>query len=195
MKNHINKEIYFKEGFPPIARKDALVLILGSMPGEESLRRNEYYGNPKNSFWKIMGILFGFDHELSYKERTTILKENKIALWDVLKTCERKGSLDTGIKSETVVENDFVSFYRRFPDIRDVFFNGSKAEKEYFKRVLPKLSQIRYEIKYIRLPSTSPAMSKLSFNDKMLRWSKIKTKYYRKNPDIRGLKINKNNVL
>jgi double-stranded uracil-DNA glycosylase len=159
-----------KKGFPPIAEKDATMLILGSMPGEESLRRNEYYANPRNSFWKIMGTLLGFDPGLSYQDRIGILKRNNIALWDVLKTCERQGSLDTSIKNESIVQNNFVSFYKRFPDIRNVFFNGVKAEKEYLKRVLPELSQIGYEIKYRRLPSTSPAMSQLSFNEKTLQW-------------------------
>jgi len=163
-----------KKGFPPIVRKDALVLILGSMPGDESLRKIEYYANPRNSFWKIMGTLFGFDRGLSYKDRIDVLKENKIALWDVMKECERTGSLDTGIKSKTIIENDFISFYNRFPDIRCVFFNGSKAEKEYIKRVLPRLSRIKYEIKHHRLPSTSPAMNRLSFKEKTFEWAKIK---------------------
>jgi TDG/mug DNA glycosylase family protein len=164
-----------KKGFPPIARKDALVLILGSMPGEESLRKNEYYANPRNSFWKIMCMLFGFDPGISYKKRTDILKRNNIALWDVMKECERPGSLDTDIQSETIIENDFVSFFQKFPGIRNVLFNGYRAEKEYRKRVLPKLSSMEYEIKRNLLPSTSPAMTQLSFNDKILKWSMIKT--------------------
>ena len=165
-----------KKGFYPIAQRDASVLILGSMPGEESLRKNQYYANPRNSFWKIMGGLLGFDPGLSYEERTKILKENKIALWDVLKACDRRGSLDASIRSKTIVENDFISFYHRYPHIRNVFFNGLKAENEYLKRVLPKLSEIKYKIKYDRLPSTSPAMNRLSVSDKMLKWSKIKSK-------------------
>lgn len=165
-----------KTGFPPIAEKGAVVLILGSMPGEESLRKNEYYGNPRNTFWKIMGRLLGFDPGLSYKERIDIIKKNNIALWDVLKACERKGSLDTGIKGETIVENDFVSFYERFPDIRDVFFNGSKAEREYHKRILLKLSGTKHEIRYYRLPSTSPAMNQLSLNEKTMKWQKIRSR-------------------
>jgi double-stranded uracil-DNA glycosylase len=163
-----------KEGFPPIARKDARVLILGSMPGEESLRRKEYYANPRNSFWRIMATLLGFDPELKYKDKIIILKENKIALWDVMRACERNGSLDTNIESSTIIENDFEDFYSRFQGVRNVFFNGAKAEHEYHKKVLPVLSSITYRIKYQRLSSTSPALARLSHNDKLREWSVIK---------------------
>jgi hypoxanthine-DNA glycosylase len=165
-----------KKGFPPIAEETSTVLILGTMPGEESLRKNEYYGNQRNSFWKIMGSLFKFDPSLQYEVRTRILLENRIALWDVMRYCERKGSLDTNINNDTIIENDFVSFFNKYPNIRTAFFNGAKAEKEYFKRVLPKISKLKHKINYYRLPSTSPAMTKLSLNAKKLEWSKIKTK-------------------
>jgi hypoxanthine-DNA glycosylase len=165
-----------KEGFSPIADVHARVLILGTMPGEESLRKNEYYGNPRNTFWKIMGRLYEFEHDASYEERTKILKKNKIALWDVMQACERQGSLDSAINDRAIAENDFVSFYRSHPNIRHVFFNGAKAEKEYFKRVLPRLSDSIKGIKYLRLPSTSPAMARLPLDAKLLEWSKIKRK-------------------
>ena len=162
-----------KKGFPPIINKTAAVLILGSMPGEESLRKNEYYGHPRNAFWKIMATLFEFDPLIKYEERIKILLKNKIALWDVMRLCERKGSLDSNIKSKTIVENDFYSFFNSFPKIRAVYFNGIKAEKEYLKRVLPELSGLKYNINYERLPSTSPAMTQMTFKAKMLEWSKI----------------------
>lgn len=165
-----------KEGFPPIANEWATVLILGTMPGEESLRKNEYYANPRNTFWKIMARLFEFRHDARYEERTRILKKNKIALWDVMQACEREGSLDSAINDRAIVENDFVSFYRSHPNIRHAFFNGAKAEKEYFKRVLPRLSGEAKGIEYFKLPSTSPAMAQLSFDVKLLEWSKIKRK-------------------
>ena len=163
-----------KKGFPPIAEKTATVLILGTMPGEESLRKNEYYGNPRNSFWKIMASLFGFDSSGRYAERTRILLENRIALWDVMRSCERKGSLDNNIDNGTIIENDFVSFFKKYPNIRNVYFNGAKAEKEYVRKVLPKLSRSKHNIKYARLPSTSPAITQLSLKSKILEWSKIK---------------------
>lgn len=163
-----------KEGFPPIADERATVLILGTMPGEESLKKNEYYGNPRNMFWKIMARLLEFEYTAIYEERTRILKNNKIALWDVMQACERQGSLDSAIIDSTIEENDFVSFYSSHLDIRHVFFNGTKAEKEYRKRVLPRLSAEAKGIESSRLPSTSPAMARLSFDEKLLEWSNIK---------------------
>jgi len=165
-----------KEGFPPIADEQATILILGTMPGEESLRKKEYYANPRNAFWKIMLRLFEFECDASYEERTRILTKNRVAVWDVIRACERRGSLDSAIVNRTIVENDFVSFYRSHSNIKHVFFNGAKAEKEYLKRVLPGLSDEVKDIKYFRLSSTSPAMAKLSFDEKLLEWSGIKRK-------------------
>lgn len=163
-----------KEGFPPIANKNAMILILGSMPSEESLRKQEYYGHPRNAFWKIMSRLIGFDHEQSYEKRTNKLTTNNIAVWDVLHSCERPGSLDSSIKDDTIIKNDFVAFYRNHPSIKHIFFNGIKAEKEYCKRVLPILSNENKKIRTIRLPSTSPAMAGQTFEEKLLAWSLIK---------------------
>lgn len=163
-----------KEGFPPIADDRSTILILGSMPSEESLRKQEYYGHPRNGFWKIMGSLFGFDHVGSYKDRVNNLKNNNVALWDVMHTCERQGSLDSSIIDSTIAENDFETFFRDHPHINHVFFNGAKAEKEYLKRVLPELSIEETRMTYTRLPSTSPAMASLSFDEKLLEWSIIK---------------------
>jgi len=165
-----------KEGFPPIADERATILILGTMPGEESLRKKEYYANSRNAFWKIMSRLFEFEHDTSYEGRTRILTKNKIALWDVMKSCKRQGSLDSAIDDRTIVENDFASFYRNHPNIRHIFFNGAKAEKEYLKRALPGLPDKVKRIEYSRFPSTSPAMAQLSFDEKLLEWSSIKRK-------------------
>lgn len=162
------------KGFPPIADAKARILILGTMPGEESLKKKEYYGNPRNAFWKIMARLFAFENATSYEDRTRELKNNHIALWDVMRDCERQGSLDSAIVDSSIVANDFVSFYRHYPNIRHVFFNGAKAEKEYCKRVLPMLPAEAKEIEYSRLPSTSPAMASLSFDKKLLAWSNVK---------------------
>jgi double-stranded uracil-DNA glycosylase len=165
-----------KKGFPPIAEKDATILILGSMPGEESLKMNEYYGHPRNAFWKIMAALFEFDSSMKYQEKIKILLKNKIALWDVMMYCKRKGSLDTNIKNSTIIENDFHSFFDRFPNIKEVYFNGAKAEQEYYKRVFPALSGLKRKINYYRLPSTSPAMTQMSLKTKKLEWAKVKRK-------------------
>jgi double-stranded uracil-DNA glycosylase len=91
-----------------------------------------------------------------------------------MKACERHGSLDTNIESSTIIKNDFEDFYRRFQGVRNVFFNGAKAEHEYHKGVLPALSAITCRIRCQRLPSTSPAMARLSNDDKLREWSVIK---------------------
>jgi len=123
-----------------------------------------------------MSNLFKFEHDVSYEERTKNITKNKIAVWDVIHACERQGSLDSAINNKTIIENDFAVFYRGHPNIRYIFFNGAKAEKEYSKRVLPELSDELKEIESFRLPSTSPAMATLSFAEKLLEWSVIKRK-------------------
>ena len=163
--------VMHKTGFPPIADAQATTLILGSMPGEQSLRENQYYANTHNAFWRIMASLFGFAHDTPYAERARILLQHRIALWDVIQGCKRRGSLDSAIDNQSIVANDFASFYRKHPHIRRVFFNGTKAEQEYRKRVLPDLPDTAQDIAYSRLPSTSPAMAQLSFEQKLEAWS------------------------
>ena len=134
-------------GFPPIAKPDAKILILGSMPGQKSLEENQYYAHPRNSFWLIMCALFNSDENLNYEQRKNLLYENKIAVWDVLKSCYREGSLDSDIDHATIEINDFESFFNSHSDIQSVFFNGTKAE-QLFKKVvvnkLEKFSKITY---------------------------------------------------
>jgi len=163
-------------GFAPIVGENPKLLILGSMPGKESLRKGQYYANQRNAFWIIMGRLLKFDPNISYEKRKEILKENYIALWDVLKTCEREGSRNSSIDNTTGSVNDFLSFYTKYPTIKHVFFNGAKAEKVYKKEVLPVLQSKHQEIKYIRLPSTSPAMTRLTKEEKLVQWSAILNK-------------------
>jgi len=123
-------------GFSPLVNRNACVLILGSMPSEKSLKQKAYYAHPQNSFWYIMSELFEFDVMLSYEERTACLLANKVAVWDVLKTCKRKGSLDASIDNKSVITNEFTLFYKHYPAIKSIFFNGARAEAEYTKRVL-----------------------------------------------------------
>jgi hypoxanthine-DNA glycosylase len=160
--------------FPPVSDKNARVLILGSIPGEESLKKNQYYAHPCNSFWYIVLKMLNDGVEVDYDERKEILKENRIALWDVLKACVREGSLDSSIESSSIVTNDFESFYSEYPDIRYVFFNGAKAEKEYRNHVLPKVSKKYNSLKYYQLPSTGPAMTRLTKEEKLSKWLIIK---------------------
>ena len=156
--------------FPPIADKHARVLILGSMPGKESLRAQQYYAHPRNAFWMIMGDLFGAAPKLAYQDRVALLKTAGIAVWDVLASCTRASSLDADIVPASLVVNDFAAFYRTHLQITQVFFNGAMAKKFYEKHVSfaahPKLH-------FQRLPSTSPAHAGMAYAQKLQHWHVI----------------------
>ena len=159
-------------GFPPIARPDARVLVLGSMPSVVSLAKRQYYGHPQNAFWPIMGRLFGAGLHLPYEERTDILCGYRIAVWDSLRACQREGSLDSAIRAE--VANDFVAFFAEHPDIRTVFFNGQKSEAVFRRRVLPGIEELAGRFEFLRLPSTSPAHAGRTFEEKLAAWRAVK---------------------
>ncbi|MBI5891943.1 MAG: DNA-deoxyinosine glycosylase [Nitrosomonadales bacterium] len=152
--------------FPPVANADTTLLILGSMPGKESLKQNQYYAHPQNAFWKIMGELAGFDPQLPYEERLLKLNEARIALWDVLASCERESSLDTHIRNEET--NDFASFFAQHPHITRVCFNGAKAAQS-FKRFVSGKQKLP-PLEFVRLPSTSPAHAGLRYEEKLKVW-------------------------
>lgn len=166
-------ESELKTAFPPVVGPAARVLILGSMPGEASLRQQQYYGHPRNTFWPILGELFGIPVQASYVERCAALVARGIALWDVIAACERPGSLDQAIRPETVRVNDFGAFFDTAPGIVQVIFNGGTAEREYRRRVLPSLKLPHREIARHRLPSTSPAHAALRFEQKLAAWRSI----------------------
>lgn len=160
--------------FPPSADASARILILGSMPGEESLRARQYYAHPRNAFWKLMGDLFDAGPELPYGKRTQQLKKAGVALWDVLASCVRKGSLDSAIAADSITANDFQVFFASHRNITHVFFNGTKAEHCFRKQVLPAL--IAQPLRFTRLPSTSPAHAARTYAQKRATWQII-TKY------------------
>jgi len=152
--------------FLPVSNADARVLILGSMPGKKSLAQSQYYANPQNAFWKIMGELVGAKPDIPYEGRLRLLKSSGIALWDVLASCERLTSLDSHIREESA--NDFASFFALHPHISQVFFNGSKAEQSFSKFVRDK--QSLPPLMFCRLPSTSPAHAGMRYEDKLQAW-------------------------
>ena len=159
------------KGFSPIADPDARVLILGSMPGEASLRRGQYYAHPRNQFWEIMGELFGAGRDLPYPARLQRLRTRRIALWDVVHQCLREGSLDSAIEPDTVEVNDVDALLADCPGIETIFFNGRKAEDLFLKRVKPGLIEVP---ELVRLPSTSPAHASLSRRGKVACWHQIR---------------------
>ena len=156
--------------FDPIAASDARVLVLGTIPGRRSLEAGEYYAHPQNAFWFIMENLFakrtgGRD----YGARKSLLLGAQVALWDVLRSADRSGSLDSAIASGSEIPNDFAGFFLRHPAIHTVFFNGAKAEALFRKHVLGTLAS-EAGLRLVRLPSTSPANAGLSRERKLAVW-------------------------
>lgn len=158
--------------FPPIRGLGSRVLVLGTMPGRRSLLERQYYAHPQNLFWKIVGATLGFDPAVPYRDRVGRLVEADLALWDVLKSCAREGSLDSDIVESTVEPNDFKTFFAVHLQIRRVCFNGAKAEALYLKHVHPLLSA-SLKLEHVRLPSTSPANASISFAEKARAWRAI----------------------
>lgn len=135
------------------ASDDAEILILGTMPGDESLRRQQYYGHPRNLFWKIMGHMFNFDNSAtSYDSKLDILKQNKFALWDVLSECKRKGSLDSNIETASTEPNNFPMFLRVHSNIHSIFFNGKKAEELFRRLVIKKCLLNDFSLNFHSMP-------------------------------------------
>ena len=161
------------KGFAPILGPGARVLILGTLPSQQSLQKNQYYGHPQNAFWRIMGGLIGAGPDLPYLERVNRLIDSGIAVWDVLAASVRPGSMDSAIDPKTASVNDFRALCREQPDIRMVCFNG-KAAAGLFDRLVPEHTRNSFrEAKFVTMPSTSPAYAAMSFADKLKIWSAI----------------------
>lgn len=158
------------EGFPPVARKDASILILGSLPGERSISEQQYYAHPQNAFWKIMAELYGVEGE--YDVRCKLLCEHGIALWDVLQSSVRPGSMDAAIKLDSAQPNDFESFFARHTAIRTIGFNGGKAQQMFARFV----GDGPAGVSFTRLPSTSPAYASMPFSAKLSAWREALTR-------------------
>jgi TDG/mug DNA glycosylase family protein len=161
--------LYFpapSSGLGPVTGKDPFVLILGSFPSILSLEKQEYYGNPKNRFWAVMEELFSVPAGLPYPDRIALLTGNDVALWDVIRACERAGSADSRIRNP--LPNDIGGFARAHPTLRLVALNGGTAW-HYYER----FNEIP-GVPTVVLPSTSPANARLPFAEKVRRWEAIK---------------------
>jgi len=117
------------QSFAPIVDNESEILILGSVPGVRSLEMKEYYAHPQNVFWKIIFQLFNQELTTDYHKKIELLKTNHIALWDVIESCERKGSIDSSIKNEA--ENDILQLLKSYPTIKMIFCNGQKSYKNW----------------------------------------------------------------
>lgn len=152
--------------FAPVADERARVLILGSLPGVESLRQARYYAHPRNAFWRLVGGVIDADlAALPYDDRLGRLVEARIALWDVIASAERRGSLDSAIRAPELA--DLAALVGGLPDLHAVAFNGGTAARIGRKRLAGSAERIAL----IDLPSSSPANARLPFDEKLARWS------------------------
>ncbi len=155
-----------KKSFKAISSTNSRVLILGTMPGDKSLELQEYYGHPRNKFWKIMASITNSEIPLSYNEKITLLIKNNIALWDVIEQANRLGSLDSAIKNEKA--NELNIFIAKHKHLHTICFNGKKAETLYNKYFTKETT-----IRYFSLPSSSPANAGISFENICKTWKQI----------------------
>jgi double-stranded uracil-DNA glycosylase len=155
-----------KRSFPPIVDGRARVLVLGTLPGEESLRRQEYYAHPRNLFWPILFALFDALPAADYAEKLGFAMVHRVALWDVCAVGERDASADATIRREE--PNTIDRLLDAHPLIRAVAFNGTGARRLYDRHFAR-----RPHLAYLALPSTSPAHARLDFAAKLGHWSTL----------------------
>ena len=159
-----------KRSFPPIEDDKITMLILGTMPGEKSLAHQQYYAHPQNRFWRVIAKITNRQLPDKYDQRTAMLSEAGIGLWDIIHNAEREGSLDSNIKNE--YPNDLDKFIKTHPFLKAIAFNGKGAERLYTKYFTKKPS-----IRYISLPSTSPANAVFTFEKLYKEWNAALTVY------------------
>jgi hypoxanthine-DNA glycosylase len=159
-----------KLGLLPVVDDGSRVLILGTLPGDESLRQQRYYSDPTNQFWSLLSSVFGAPVGRTYPERLAFLRSHEVALWDVLESAERAGSSDAALKKSQ--PNDFGELFGRFPALRRVAFNGTKAEALWRRHVRPKMDVPHESLITKVLPSSSgtPGRHVLPFEEKVSRW-------------------------
>ncbi|AZB10729.1 DNA-deoxyinosine glycosylase [Chryseobacterium sp. G0162] len=151
--------------FPPLIDEQSEILILGSIPGVKSLEMQQYYAHPQNKFWRIILELLNEEFTEDYSKRMETLKKHHIALWDVIDSCERKGSLDSEIKNEEA--NQIEELLERHPNVKAIFCNGGKSYKN-----LQKILGKNYKLPIFLMPSTSP-LHTISFERKFEEWKKV----------------------
>lgn len=153
-----------RTAFPPSVAPDARLLILGSLPGEESLRQGRYYAHPGNAFWWLVGEVIGEDLPgLPYEARLERLKAHRIGLWDVIASARRQGSLDQAIREAEL--RDLAGFVRGLPDLAAVAFNGATSAK-HGRRQLAGVAGLAL----VDLPSSSAAHAGMSRAVKREKW-------------------------
>jgi double-stranded uracil-DNA glycosylase len=154
-----------KFGLPPIARADARLFILGSLPGDASLAAQRYYAHPTNQFWRLLGSAIGEELQaLGYQARLDRLAAHHVGLWDVIASASRRGSLDQAIREAE--HNRIEHLLHDFPELRAIAFNGSTAAAA--GRTL--IGEPRSGLTLVDLPSSSAANTR-PFAEKAAAWS------------------------
>ncbi len=161
------------QAFDPVVTANMAVLILGTVPGAESIRQGQYYANSRNLFWTILCQVLGVDDPIEYEKRLGLLKQNRIALWDVLHSCRRSGSSDSRIKIGTERPNDIGAFLTTHPTVRGILFNGKEAERQFHRHIAPGLPKTK-TIQVKGLPSSNPANTRSSKQQKVAKWRIIR---------------------
>jgi hypoxanthine-DNA glycosylase len=164
-------------GFEAVARGDARVFILDTLPSTESLACCEYYAKKANKFWWVMGKLVGASPDKAYEDRLDLIKKSGIALWDVCASADRSGSADRRILLPTVVPNDFSSFLGAHKHVKLICFNGRLADKLYRRDVLTSVSLCIPIIRREVLPSTSPAYAAMPPEAKLSHWRRTLSEF------------------
>lgn len=141
------------------------------MPGAASLQAGQYYAHPRNAFWPVLEAVWGIPAAAAYPARVRAVKNQRLAIWDVLARCRRSSSLDSDIEAGSIVVNEFAAFFRSHADIRAVAFNGGMAAQLFRRHVLGALPAPFRELPMVQLPSTSPANARLTLADKARTWS------------------------
>lgn len=161
------------QGLAPVLSGQPWLLILGSLPGAASLAAQQYYAHPRNLFWPLMGHLFAAGPDLPYAQRLQVLGKAGVALWDVLHSASRRGSLDAAIDQRSAKPNDLSALLSAQPQIRCVAFNG-KLAATLFQRHCSALTAAQIKpVLQLTLPSTSPAHAALSPERKLQQWQQL----------------------
>jgi hypoxanthine-DNA glycosylase len=160
-----NKQM-LKKALDPLIDHSTIILIMGTMAGEQSIAKQEYYANRGNLFWKILFAIFEEEFSASYEDRKALVKKYNIGLWNVLQSCKREGSSDASITEETI--NDFEGLHKQYPNIKYVFFESKAAAKYFLKHTAPQEG-----ITYITLPSTSGLNAGLTKEKKIAQWKTV----------------------
>lgn len=175
--------------FPPQVEAHCRVLVLGTVPSVQSLALQQSYGHAQNLFWQFMGEMFGAHRELPYAERIARLHARGVGIWDVYRSVERPGSLDSSIVRSSEVPNEIAGLLRENTSIQAIALNGGRAAAGFKRHVEPTLVDIRRggrSLDILALPSTSPANASIPRAEKFRRWQALAAYAIEPQPGLGG---------